>query len=146
MPVTGSSCLLGHSSSIASERLAEERGGLGDRGARRPGLAECIEQHEVVAGPVVANGRDRDARQAELGRVRLTLVAEHVGLIDEQQGGWQSLQLLDCGLVGRRGDLRPLRWVSDVGVPEPLHRFAGEPGPVGELVIGGRVHRRIGDG
>ena len=33
VPVTASSYRLGHSSSIASERLAEERGGLGDRGA-----------------------------------------------------------------------------------------------------------------
>jgi len=40
-------------SSIASERLAEERAGLGDSGARRPGLAEGIEQHEIVTGPVV---------------------------------------------------------------------------------------------
>ena len=44
---------------------------------------------------VVTDGRDRDARRAQPGRVRLALVAQHVGLVDDDERRRQPCELLD---------------------------------------------------
>jgi predicted ATPase len=74
----------GPGASGGAQRLAQGRGGLGDGCARGVGLAHRIEQHEVVDDAVVAHGRHRDAGHSQLGGVGLALVAQHVGLADQQ--------------------------------------------------------------
>src|SRR6476661_570028 len=78
-----------------------------DGGSCGAGLAERVEQHEVVDDAVVAHGRHRDARGAKLGGVGFSLIAKRVSLIDAQIGGRQPGELLDAG--------RPLASVTNPG-------------------------------
>src|SRR5262249_61936000 len=102
------------------------------------------EQHEVVDGAVVADRGHRDACGSELGGVILTLIAQYVSLVDQQQGRRQPGELLGRSPVRRGGDLGPLRRVWSVSVPEPLHLLAAEVVAGGELVVGGSVHGGVG--
>ena len=82
-------------SAASSERVAQGGDGLRDGGPRRPAVAERVEHHEVVRGAVVADGGDRDAGLAQARRVGLALVAQHVGLVDDDQGRREPGELLD---------------------------------------------------
>jgi hypothetical protein len=59
----------------AVQGVAQDRDGLGDRGARGVGVAERVEHHEVVGDAVVADGRHGDPGRPQAGRVGLALVA-----------------------------------------------------------------------
>jgi hypothetical protein len=52
---------------------------------------------------------------------------------------------LDADLTERE-DLLAVLLVGGVGVPEPLHGLAGQPGTVGEPAVGSGVEAGIGDG
>src|SRR5215475_11023581 len=71
--------------SAGVERATQERRRLVDRASGRHGLAEWIEQHEIVDRAVIAHGRDGYAGGAHLGRVGLAFIAQHVGFVDEDQ-------------------------------------------------------------
>ena len=86
-----------------------------------------------------------DACCSELGSVVLALIAQYVSLVDYQQGRRQPGELLGRRQARGGSDLRPLRRVRSVGVPEPLHCLAAEIVATGELVVGGGVHGGVGD-
>src|SRR4051794_8475919 len=79
------------------ERSAEGGDCLRDRGARRVRIAQCVEHQEVVRDAVVADGGDLVAGRAKSRGVRLALVAQYVGLADDQEGGREPGQLLVAG-------------------------------------------------
>ena len=117
------------------ERLAQDGDGLRDGGTGRVRVAEGVEHHEVVRDAVVADRGDGDARGAEVRRVRLALIAQHVGLVDDHERRRQPFELL-VGRPQRRGErLRAPLEVGLVGVPEPGHRLRGEEVALRELLI-----------
>ena len=67
--------------SAGSEPGAQDGGGLVDRGPCGAGFPERVEQHEVVDHAVEPHGRHGDPGRAELGGVRLSLIAQHVCLV-----------------------------------------------------------------
>lgn len=87
----------------------------------------------------------RTAGFAELVRVGITLVAEHVRLAVQHQRGRQTGQLFLGSPQRRRGDLRPLLRVGRVLVPEPLHAVAAQEVASGELLVRFGVEVRVRD-
>ena len=66
----------------------------GGRGLRPP---EGVEHHEVVDDGVVTHGRDRDAGLEQTPGVGLSLVAEHVVLVHDQERRREAGELLERG-------------------------------------------------
>src|SRR3954463_11081620 len=90
--VTWISCI-----SVAMQHRPQNGAGLGDGGTGRVRVAERVEHHEVVDRAVVADGRDRDSGGAQARPVRLALVAQHVGLVDDHERRRDSRELLVAG-------------------------------------------------
>src|SRR5215470_4089040 len=76
------------------ERAAEYGDGLGDGNPDGVNAAERIEHHEVVNDAVVADGRDGDAGRTQPRRIGFSLVAQHVGLVDDHQRRGETAELL----------------------------------------------------
>jgi hypothetical protein len=72
-------------SSGGEQSLAQSRDGLRDGAARRVRGAEPVEHHEVVCDAAAADGGDRDAGRPQARGLDLALVAQHVGLVDDQK-------------------------------------------------------------
>src|SRR5262249_7491124 len=89
----------------APEGGAEERPALSRGGPGGTGVTQGVQHDEVVDGAVVADRGDRNARVTEPGSVRLTLVAQHVGLAVDDQRGRQPGQVLRAGAQRGSRDL-----------------------------------------
>ena len=82
--------------SAGTEPGAQARRGLIDGGSGGAGLAQRVEQHEVVDVAVIAHGGYRHARSAQLGGICLSFVPQDVGLVNAQQCRRQPGDLLDA--------------------------------------------------
>src|SRR5713101_3495474 len=103
-----------------AERAAERRGGQVYRRARRFGVPQCGQHHEVVHRAVETDARRWHVGVAEFGRVRLALVSENVVLVDDDQSGWQAFELVEPRSQRGDGALDTKVLLRKVRVPEPL--------------------------
>ncbi len=65
-----------------------------DGGPRGWQFPQCVQQHEVVDGPVIANGVDTHAGCLELSRVGLALITQRVILCGNDKRGRQAAELI----------------------------------------------------
>src|SRR3954451_6317550 len=117
-----------------AERPAQERDRLGDGGPGGVGSAQRIEHHEVMDDALVARGRHVHARLTELACVRLTLVAQDIGLGGDHERLRKADKFLRRRPQRRGGDFGALVLVA-VLVPEPLHRVTAQEVALGELLV-----------
>src|SRR3954451_21400199 len=89
--------------SFGPQRGTEELAALGGRGLRSLRVFEGVQHHEVMHRAQIADGGHRDAGGTQLRCVRLAFVAEHVGLVDDDQRRWQPGQIVE-GCAQRRGE------------------------------------------
>ncbi len=87
----------------------------------------------------IACPRHPHASRYQLVGVGFAFVAQHVCLIGDEKRRRLPLQLVERGTQRRRRRLFAGLHVRRVGVPEPAHRLAGEPGTIGELLVRWRV-------
>ena len=91
------------------ERVAQVGHCLRHGGSGGGGRAKRVEHHEVVDDALVARRGDIDAGLAELASVRLTLVAEHVGLAGDDERLGKPGKLVSARTERRCGDRRRCR-------------------------------------
>ena len=105
-----------------------------------------VEHHEVVQRAVVAHAGRAHAGLDQPAAVRLSLVAEHVVLVDHEEGLGKPGQVVERGAQGRGGDLGSLVDVREVGIPEPGHGLGAKMRALRELLVAPGVLGGVGDG
>src|SRR5215211_4569759 len=116
----------GRASVLVGQHRSQRVGGQGDGAPGGVGVGEGVEHDEVVDDGLEAAGGDSDASLAELVGIGLALVADHVSLGGDDQGGRQPGELLEAGPQRGGGGLGPLGRVGGVLVPGPLHGVAAQ--------------------